>query len=375
MKTGVKGLVIWAQSNCRSTMGLYEEIYRQLGLPVVIALWFYHENLDGSDNRSEIGLRGDEFAHVPTVNIGEDFDRGMKLLDEHRGYDHLFTVFQNSPAWRALIRESYRRGERVAVACESPCNMCSGWQYIAKELYLRYLLPVKARSVIKAADSFINYSGNDDKYARLIGWPLSKIKPFGYFPPPLQGSSFVVRTTNKPFRILATGVLSKYRGADVIVDALAILKQVGIEFEATITQEGELLEKLRHKCSKYCLPVVFPGRVAMPELIRLYQSCSVYVGAGRSEPWGMRLNDALNCGAPLVVSRGMGGVKMVDDYGCGLAFCNGDAADLADKLIRLATDKKTYCVVARNVAVAARECSPRNMATKMISLLDMAGHI
>ena len=344
-----------------------------MGVPVVIALWFYHTRINQSDNRSRIGLRGDEFAHVPTVNIGEDFDRGLKLLDEHRGYGHIFTVYQNSPAWRALIREVRSRREHVVVACEQPCNMSSGWRYIVKEIYLRYILPLKARPVIEAADVFVNYSGDDDKYARLIGWPASKIKPFGYFPPPLQGSSFVVRKTNKPFRILATGVLSRYRGADVIVDALAILKRRGIEFEATITQEGELLEELKGRCSRHNLPVEFPGRVAMSELIDLYQSCSVYVGAGRCEPWGMRLNDALNCGAPLVVSRGMGGVKMVDEYGCGLSFKAGDAADLADKLMTLVLDERLYLDVAAKVAAAARGCSPSVKASEMINYFSQIG--
>ena len=46
----------------------------------------------------------------------------------------------------------------------------------------------------------------------------------------------------------------------------------------------------------------------------------------------MRLNDALNCGSPLVVSRGMGGVRLVDEYGCGLAFDVGDSVGHGNRM-------------------------------------------
>jgi glycosyltransferase involved in cell wall biosynthesis len=80
----------------------------------------------------------------------------------------------------------------------------------------------------------------------------------------------------------------------------------------------------------------------------------------------MRLNDALNCGAPLVVSDGMGGVKLVNDYGCGLSFKNGDAGDLAIKLCRLATDAELYDRCAANAVRAADESSPGHKALELV---------
>ena len=366
----MKGLIIWAQSDCRSTMGLYDGLIKLIEVPVVVALWFYRKTEAYVDNRMEVGFSNKEFAQIPMMPVGEDYERGLRILDEHPGYTHIFTVFQNSPAWRRLIVEAKRRGEKVIVACESPCNMEKGLRRLLKEAYLRFVLRWKSRAVINAAECFVNFSGNDDKYARMIGWPKEKIIPFGYFPPPIPGSKCVRRTTNKPFRILSTGVLSKYRGADVLVDALRILKGRGVPYTATITQKGELLESLKEKARRYQLPIEFAGFVEMTKLIELYETCSVYVGAGRHEPWGMRLNDVLQCGAPLVVSRGMGGVKMVDDYGCGLAFRNGDAVDLADKLERLATDPALYAKSADCAVRAATVCAPANQACKLRTIIE-----
>ena len=224
----MNGLVIWAQSTCRSTMGLYAAIAKQLDVPVIIALWFYHTEVGQSDNRSIIGFNPDEFADVPTIPIGEDFTKGQKLLNAYDGYSHYFAVYQNSSVWRRLIVEAKRRGSRVFVGSESPCNMSSGMRYLMKEVYLWCYLRFKVRDVISVTEKFFNYSGDDDKYARLAGWPKKKIVPFGYFPPPLEGSHFVDRVTNTPFVILATGELSKYRGADILMDALILLKRRGV---------------------------------------------------------------------------------------------------------------------------------------------------
>ena len=363
----MKGLIIWAQSSCRSTMGLYAEVVRQLSVPVVIALWHCQDN--GSGIRAAVGHDNREFDYLPTLKVGEDLSHGMRILDSHRGYAHIFAVYQSSRVWRQLACEAKKRGEIVIIASEAPCNMSNGFSYLLKEIYLRLILPHKVKKVIKCADRFVNYSGDDDKYAKIIGWIEDKILPFGYFPPPLENSRLKIRTTNKPFTILSTGILSYHRGADILVEALRILSARGIEYKATITQNGSLLDKLKRKAHKYALPIDFPGFVPIENLIKMYETCSVYVAAGRHEPWGMRLNDALNCGAPLVVSRGMGGVKMIDDYGCGLSFENKNAYDLADKLSLLATDGQIYEKIAKNVNIAVTRCSPHAMAMRLIDTL------
>lgn len=365
----MKGMIIWAQSNCRSTMGLYEALIKQLGVPVTIALWLCNKDESYIDKRTAIGFSRGEFSSVPMVPVGDDYEKGIKIMDEHPGCVHLFTVFQASEVWRRLISEAKRRREKIVIACESPCNMDHGIRKLIKELYLRAVLPVKGRKVISAAECFVNYSGFDDKYARIIGWSKERIIPFGYFPPPIPNSHCVRRRTNKPFRILATGVLSKHRGADILVEALRLLKMRGVAYRATITQKGELLEELRAKAERFKLPIDFCGFVEMPELIHLYETCSVYVGAGRHEPWGMRLNDALQCGAPLVVSQGMGGCRMVDDYGCGLTFVNEDPNSLAGQLERLATDDALYSQCAENAILAADACSPSRKASELIEEL------
>lgn len=362
----MKGIVIWAQSNCRSTMALYRELIRELNVHALITLWHYNKCEGDRDIREQVGFSHDEFSDLPIEPVGEDFSKGLSVLKSHSTWHHVFCVWQGSPVYRRLIVEAKRLGCPVAVMCESPCNMASGWRRLVKAIYMRLALPLLARPVVKCADLFINDSGDNIDSALRLGWRKERIIPFGYFSPPILNSTCRQRTSNHPFEILATGIMAKYRGADVLVEALHILKMRGVDFHATITQKGELWSTLKAKAKAFNLPIDFPGFVEMPELIKMYETCSVYVGAGRYEPWGMRLNDALHCGAPLVVSRGMGGVQLVDAFNCGLAVAPGDACALADAIERLATEDTLYAEVASNAVHAAEMCLPVRKARELV---------
>lgn len=365
----MKGLVIWAKSTCRSAMGLYCKLGDAFGVPTKICMLYSKCENGYTDYRIRGGMQADEFSDVPKEVVGYGMEKGLKVIDDHPGWHHLFCMYHREKNYRDLLIEVRRRGDHAALMSESPCVMVSGAKGLAKKVYLKTLLSWRVRRAITAAEFFVNYSGDDPHPAMEIGWPEGKIIPFGYFMPPVPGSRFVQRTTNRPFEILASGSMTWHRGSDVLVKALAILQKRGVKFHATITQKGPLAEQIKKIARDAALPVDFPGFVPLEELCRLYETCSAYVGAGRHEPWGMRLNEALLCGAPLVVSRGMGGVQMIDQYGCGVAFENEDPVSLADSLERLATDSMLYDRVIKNVELAARACSPEQKARELARLI------
>lgn len=235
-----------------------------------------------------------------------------------------------------------------------------------KAVYMRTLLPAKVRNVVRYADFFVNQSGDSTKTLGWLGWPGERIIPFGYYLPPIEGARLITRRSNRPFEILCTGVMSKYRGADVLMRALVLLKKWGVPYHATFTQGGELLESLKQMAVANGLPVDFPGLLSLKDLVLAYELCSVFVGPGIDEPWGMRVNDALQCGAPIVISTGMGAVRLVGRYGCGCTFTRNDHVDLANKLKLLAIDDEYYQKCVQNAVVAADEITPHRMAHKLM---------
>ncbi len=169
------------------------------------------------------------------------------------------------------------------------------------------------------------------------------------------------------FTILLTGLHEWHRNPEVLLQALYLLKQRGVSCHTIITQAGPLLFRMKRFAEKHNLDVEFVGFVSYERLLELYQTCSCYVASGRSEPWGMRVNDALHCGAPLIVSEGMGAVKLVKDYKCGLPFVNNNPKDLADKLEALIKQNDLYLQIAQGVRAASDACMPHHKAKVIAS--------
>ena len=363
----MKGMIIWAQSDCRSMMGLYRALIKALDVPVMIAV----RDFKAESQRQKVGFKHEEFNDIEISVIGEDYEKGLGLLDAHPGFHHLFGAYQNAPTYRRLILEAKRRGCRVGVLSESPCVMTYGVKgWVKEHIYLPVILKHVIKPVVSVADFIVNLSGDSTLALQKIGWRTEQIVPFGYFPPPIIGSKIVQRLHNHDFHILVTGIMTWHRAPDVVMKSLILLKRWGVKFRATFTQDGPMLGMLKRMASENDLPVSFPGFVPMENLIKLYETCSVYVAAGRREPWGMRLNDALQCGAPLVVSRGMGGVQLVDEYGCGVAFGADDYLELAHKLRSLIENGAKYENVCSDAIAAAQYILPDVKARYLIRTLS-----
>lgn len=309
----MKELVIWAHSECRSNAALYAEVKRLAeaqGLRVTMCLW---DEKPMDEVRKVHGLE--------YIKVGDDLQKGREELTAHRGAGttHVFCVYQNSAVWRQLIVEAKASGARVVVSAEAPCEMCVGLKALAKRAYYRFVLPWRVRRVVKAADVFLNASGNSGLgRLRRLGWAREKIVPFGYASA-LTGE-FRVKSfefgVGEPLRVLHTGVETPYRGFETLRKAVAMLKGRGVQVE------------LRHT----------GGKVAQEEMQKLYGWADVFVGCGLCEPWGMRVNDAIHAGLPIVISSGMGSKWLVEQFGCGAVFKKGDAMELADILERMAKD-------------------------------------
>ena len=334
----MKGIVIWAHSKCRSTFGLYRAIRDAAGVPVRLV------SREGIRNyRVDQGQCEDDFADVDCPVIGEDWNAAEKVLAETAGWLHLVAAYQVSPTFRKVILFAKKRGDVVGVISEAPWNAQHGFGRLLWPLYLRTILRHRVREVVSAAAFLVNYSGDKDETALTLGWDRGKIIPFGYFPPPLsarEGASGM--DGHKAFKLLATATKDRLgRGEDII---RAAVKSLDDEVE-----------------------LVLPEFVGQDEVVKLYEQCDVFIAAGRDEPWGIRANDALNFGKPVLVSDGMGTRKLVEETGAGLVFKSGSAADLAAKLRELMKNYEHFAARARE---AAGKISPTAKARELLAEIE-----
>ena len=331
-------LVIWAQSVCRSTMDLYREVKRlrdDVGVTVVL-----RRDGRGEDVRKLREAQGQgDYSDVVDREWDGKFESGIELLD--LGAVHVFSGYQACRAVRELMVEAKRRALRVVEYDEAPCEMCLGVKGALKRLYYAMILPMRVRRAVKAADLFISASGNMgmDRLVRL-GWKREAIVPFGYASGRLGVSGQQLAVDGMGLRVLHTGVEAKYRGVDVLKRAAASLKRRGVELEVKFTG----------------------GKVDAAELPGLYEWADVVVACGLCEPWGMRVNDVLLEGVPVVVSDGMGAAMLCDEFGCGCVVPKGDANALAAVLERCANDRKFLAHLRSGAKWAAEEITPEKRA-------------
>lgn len=363
----MKGLFIWSHSYCRSTIGFYEGLAKAWNAPLKIVTLFGLQDL-----RKKTGFSDSEFDNLDISNL-KDYEEGFALLKEYKEYNHIFGVYQYG-IYKDLITQAKTMSISVGIASEAPCNMLPMPKRILKHLYMKCVLPMKVRNSISAADFIINFSGDDKKPLQDLGWNRSQIIDCGYYLPPIPNSKNVLRDERSwvKFTIMLSGLHEWHRSPMVLLKALKILDQKNLEYECYITQEGPLFNSLKEFAEQNNLKHVhFLGFVPMEKLIELYETCSVYIGVGNWEPWGMRLNDALQCGAPLIVSKGMGGYKLVNDYDSGLVFDRNDSEALADCIEKMIKDKNMYLEKATNAHSAAEDVHPASMAARIAQEISL----
>lgn len=362
----MKGLLIWAHSYCRSTLGFYRGLGLAFEVPVKIIMF-----IKTCNNRKSIGFEDDEFQDLD-ISFYRDIESSKSIVTQYKEWNHLFGVYQQDNGCREILHFAKSQGCKVAVISEAPCNMDKMPRRLLKTLYIKFILPRKVKQVTQDADFIINLSGSENWRMKCIGWDSSKIIPCGYYSPAIVGSKLVKRTKEewKHFTILLSGVHQWHRSPLLLLKALHELDRRGVNYECNITQKGPLFDKMEQFVRTNKMSHVhLLGFLPIEELIKNYEQCSVYVGAGNNEPWGMRLNDALQCGAPLIVNKGMGGFKLVEDFGCGLVFERNNHIALADALEKLIKNKDLYLQISNSAFKAAAMIEPTHKAKEIANII------
>ncbi len=138
--------------------------------------------------------------------------------------------------------------------------------------------------------------------------------------------------------LMFLGRLVSDKGVDLLVAALAKLRQMGITAQLTIVGDGPEEASLRYQAEtlKVASQIQFLGIKQGKELAQLLNAHQILVVPSRwQEPFGIVALEGIACGCVVVGSAG-GGLK--DAIGaCGLTFPNEDVSTLTDHLATLLT--------------------------------------
>jgi glycosyltransferase involved in cell wall biosynthesis len=246
---------------------------------------------------------------------------------------HIINGIHHEERVRHVARQLVYEKRQFGVIMEAPANLQVGVKRLVKAALGPIVTPIRTWGVARKAEFVLSASGNRVHDFRALGFHPSTIFPFGYFPDyPLLDRA--VPREVQALRILCIGYLEPFKGQDCLLKALAILRKRGVPFECSITGFGSAREKLIKMNQALGLDdkVSFTGVVSNERLAELFRESNVLVAPGLEEPWGIRVNEALLSGLPVVVSDGVGARELIATSGAGEIFRANSQRSLADKL-------------------------------------------
>lgn len=126
---------------------------------------------------------------------------------------------------------------------------------------------------------------------------------------------------------------------DVLIRALSIAEQRGVDMHALLVGTGETLES----ACELAETLTVAGRIDFlgerSDVAEVLNACDVFVSASDSESFSIAAAEAMACGRPVVATRSGGIEELVVDGETGLLVPVGDPAALADALALLAHDE------------------------------------
>ncbi|MEO3755752.1 glycosyltransferase [Streptomyces sp. B6B3] len=140
-------------------------------------------------------------------------------------------------------------------------------------------------------------------------------------------------TGGVPVLLALCSRLSPEKRPGLALDALAALRDRGVDARLVVAGDGPLAARLRERALSRRLPVTFLGHVGDPaDLAVLQATADVVLAPGPAETFGLAAMEALACGTP-VVANGRSAVPAL--LGPAGAVAHGDGDSFADGVQRL----------------------------------------
>lgn len=325
-------LTVWWGIPCKSAIPMFRHMAEALGYDVL----FVALN-DLPEKRKKLGWTVPPHGALPLEVLADGpgwRGRAEALMDAREGL-HIVNGIYHDPRVRHVALSLAAGDKRFGVIMEAPSNLETGVKRMAKAVIAPIVTPFRTRTVARKARFVLSASGDRERAFRMLGFAAEGIYPFGYFPdfPALPRAA----ARAEALRLLCLGYLEPFKGQDVLLKALSILRQRSIPFRCTITGFGPAEAAFKALSARLGLDdaVDFAGVVSNERLAALFAEANALVAPGIEEPWGIRINEGLLSGLPVVVSDGIGAKELVAASGAGEVFQAGSEHALADALSRL----------------------------------------
>ncbi len=185
-------------------------------------------------------------------------------------------------------------------------------------------------------------------------------------------TAFGPGTERTPYpSILYLGRLKRYKRLDRVLDALARVRQRGIDARFSIAGTGDAEGALRAQVRSLGLEdaVEFLGFVSEARKLELFQTAWVHVLMSEKEGWGLTNIEAAACATPTIAAESPGLRDAVRHGRTGLLVPGDDAEAIADALERVLADDRLRAELSQGALEFARGFDWQKTADRVSTIL------
>lgn len=174
----------------------------------------------------------------------------------------------------------------------------------------------------------------------------------------------------KALRIVYAGRLTAAKNVHAILDAVAMLRNRGIEAECDIVGEGPERDRLERQVGALGISdrVNFSGGVEFDRVLDFYEKADALALMSEAEGWGKAITEAMSFGL-ICIGSDCGVIPMMLGEGRGIVVPPGDAEALASALGRIVEAPDQYVEMAERAAAWSRRYSLEGLQRAICELL------
>lgn len=302
---------------------------------------------------------------------------GLRILFENSDQIHFFGSAFENPRMTLLLWFATRLGIDCYIISEpySPVPLGyfsdeSGWivklkTWLRPTLYRFYMLVLRNRLSGIFAISRLAYQQFSE-----AGVPPSRLFPFGYFVPSeietrLVKHDSLLEKRPRALKLVFVGSLIRRKGLETLITAIQLAIDRGAGLQLDVFGPGNPVLFGFDEIS-----VRYLGRIPFGKTQHILTSYDLLVLPSHYDGWGVVVNEALCAGVPVLCSDQVGARVLIECFGTGQVFPQGDVQKLADQLVALASNSARMQAMKSACPTAAKNIQPTRAARYMLQVLS-----
>ena len=154
--------------------------------------------------------------------------------------------------------------------------------------------------------------------------------------------------TDKKWKLLTVGRLSKQKGYDIAMEACKILKEQGISFMWYALGKGPLEDEIKNKIKEYQLEDNFKLLGVKENPYPYYKECDIYVQTSKFEGFGLALTEARVFNKPIVTTEFDAVYMQIKPNVNGLVT-KMDGESIAESIMKIIEDENLRETIINNI--------------------------